>query len=800
MRKISLAVGHSARTKTWKNTEIHWTDFVQKISTENRTSETFKNFINANKADQSSIKDVGGYVGGYLVGGKRSPQTVGHRSFLGLDLDFANTEFWDLFTMYYDNVEAVLHSTHKHCEKSPRYRLIILLDRDVSAEEYVAISRKVAGNLGISLFDPTTFQAERLMFWQSTALDGQWIFKHQKAAPLCADDVLSEYHNWRDVSLYPRCEKESEKVRSDIKKQENPTEKTGVLGAFCRAYSISEAIDAFLPDKYRLESDGRYTYAFGSAASGLVVYDDLFAYSHHGTDPCSGLLCNAFDLVRIHLFSDLDTGGTKKISQQKMLALAGDDEGVRRTLATDKLSTPDVRSSAAEDFGSAPVAASENLDWAADLVINSKGEYLSSAQNLRLIFEHDEVLKKAFKLNQFDNKKYIMCSVPWRKVSKPEPMKNVDMSGVRAYIEQRYGISANLKVEDALNIAQEDKGFNPVTEYLRSVKWDGVPRVDTLLIRYFGAKDTIYTREAVRKMLVGAVGRVMRPGIKFDLVLTLVGKQGDGKSTFLNKLGGAWYSDTLTTIQGKEGLEQIQGCWIIEIAELAGLRKAEVEAIKHFISKQRDTFRPAFGRTSETYERQCIFAATTNKNDFLSDPTGNRRFLPIEVRAHLATQSVFSKDLDNERDQIWAEAVHLYDKGEPLFMSGEADKAATAEQAKYCESDERAGVIEQYLSTPRPENWDTMSLISRRNYIRGIEAGEIAPTPEEIASSELPSWVCVAEIWCECLNKERDDMSRYATRDINNIMRALDGWEQVNSTKNFKLYGKQKFYKRVGLY
>jgi predicted P-loop ATPase len=373
-----------------------------------------------------------------------------------------------------------------------------------------------------------------------------------------------------------------------------------------------------------------------------------------------------------------------------------------------------------------------------------------------------------------------------------EPLRDVDYSGVRNYIECVYGIVSNQKVDDALALEFEKKKFHPIVDYIKSLTWDGHQRIDTLLIEYFGAQDNVYTRAALRKMLVAAVARVFDPGVKFDTALILVGPQETYKSTFVKKLGKEWFSDTFTTVQGKESFEQLQGAWLIEMAELSGLKKAEVETIKHFISKREDQFRPAYGRVVETYRRQCVFFGTTNKDDFLRDPTGNRRFLPIDVRPEFVTKSVPDDLTSKEIDQIWAEAYELYKSGEPLYMTGEEDAIAKIEQHKHSEVDERRGLIEKYLNEKYPDNWQTLDIFDRRAWLED---------PLAKKGTIRKEFVCVAEIWCECLGKNKTEMSRYSTREINDILRVLPDWEYVNSTKNFNLYGKQKYYKRKsGLY
>lgn len=781
---IDIAIGLSANSKTWKNSKWSWSKFVERLREENKTNETFKQFIDANKQEQAKIKDVGGYVGGYLRGGRRKPENVMHRQLLTLDLDFAHPYFWDDFTMQFDN-SALLHGTHKWHPDDPRYRLIIPLSREVAPDEYVAVGRKIAGDLDINLFDNTTFETNRLMFWPSTPTDMDYYFKVQDGEWLDVDEVLGSYVDWKDSSQWPTAAKKLDEVRSLAKKQEDPEDKRGIIGLFCRTYTISEAISTFLEDRYTPTAmEGRYTYLKGTAAAGLVTYEDKFAYSHHGTDPCGGKLCNAFDLVRIHLFGHFDTEGSITHSMKEMELLATQEKAVKRTIAQENIQTSRY------DFGGDLLEGDEepDLSWAEELEVDGRGKYLSSALNLNIIFANDPRLVDVFRHNSFDNKRYVCKNTPWRLVKGQEAVKNVDYSGLRNYIETVYKIVGNTKVEDAMALQFEKNSFNPVEDYLSGLMWDGKPRVDTLLIDYFGAEDTVYTREAIRKTMVAAVSRIFHPGIKYDLVLTLVGAQGTGKSTLVKKLGKLWFSDTFLTVTGKDAFEQLQGAWLIEMAELSGLRKAEVESIKHFISKQEDTFRPAYARATETFKRQCVFIGTTNNKTFLRDPSGNRRFMPVDIDTRIAPKSIF--DMEEETvDQLWAEAVEMYQDGEKLYLSAEGESQARGQQENHSESDERRGLIEDFLSVRLPYNWEDLDIYQRRDYLSSEEM--IKDNGRKARET-----VCVAEIWCECLCQEKNNMDRYKTREINDILRSLSGWEQFNSTKTFKPYGKQKYYAR----
>jgi len=784
--KFAIAEGHGAKSRVWKNIELTWAQFSTRLQNSIQTRETLKQFLAASKADQSSIKDVGGYVGGYLRGGRRSPQNVGFRQLLTLDADsVSDLEFFDTFTMLY-SCAAIVHGTHKHQPSEPRLRLLIPLDRPVSPEEYQAIARKVAGVIGIEQFDNTTFETNRLMFWPSHPKDVEPYFEEQKGPALNADAVLASYIDWTDVSLWPTNSKHVGELHDKAKQQADPTTKSGIIGAFCRTYTINEAIDKFLSEEYAEGTQGRYTYTKGSTANGLVIYNDTFAFSHHGTDPASGLLCNAFDLVRLHKFGDLDDRENSRKSLRAMEEFAMADFEVRKTIAREGLE--EARSTFGELESEELVEKMEDVDWMASLEIDSKGGYLSTATNINLIYKNDPILNGSFRMNAFDGRHYVMRSMPWRKVAEPEPMRNVDYSGLRNYIECRYHISSSGKIEDGLILEAERLKFHPIKDYLNGLEWDGVNRVDELLIDFFGAEPCEYSRAVMRKWLVAAVARVFEPGVKFDYVPVLVDpEQGSFKSTFIRILGKQWFSDTFTTLEGNAAFEQLMGAWIIEIAEMSAFKKSDIDKAKQFISKQVDQFRPAYGKTIEIYKRQCVFFGNTNNMDFLRDPSGNRRFWPVDVVRSRIKKSVID-DLEPMVDDIWAEAVALYLQGEALYLQGEEDVQAKQAQFSHTERDERAGIIQEYLNKSLPLDWKTKDLIERRQW---LQSGAKADRGIERDA------VCVAEIWAECLGYDKE-MNRYATREINDILRALPGWKpRLNTTKHFSLYGVQKYYERI---
>ena len=779
---LDVAYGVSRKTKTWKNKQTKWSELLDRLSTTQRTAETVAEYKAMSREQQSERKDTGGFVGGYCNNGSRSD--IRHRSLLCLDADYADGDLWPDWCLAYGNAAAV-YSTHKHTPDKPRLRLVVPLGRTVTPDEYQAIGRRVAETLGIDKFDDTSYQAQRMMYWPSTSSDGVFVFEHLDAPALDPDEVLATYHDWRDMSSWPMSSRVADVQRKATTKQQDPTTKRGVVGAFCRAYSITEAIAEYVPE-YEPCGDGRYTYTGGSCAAGVVVYDDLYSYSHHATDPATLQTCNAWDLVRLHRFGEQDNGidpdtpPTKRPSYKAMTALALDDDRVKSQLVTDR--TAEV----ADDFDEVTddQTTETETDWKSKLKFTDKGAIAQTIDNAVLILQNDPKLTGVLAYNEMEHRVVAKRALTWKDT--PGQWTDTDDAALRHYMERKYGLTGKDRIFDAVNVVADRRKYHPVRDYLNGCVWDGVPRVDTLLIDYLGAEDNEYTRAVTRKTLVAAVARIFRPGCKFDYILVLRGKQGVGKSTLIAKLGGEWFSDTFTTLQGKEAYEQVQGVWIVEVGELAGMRKAEAETIKLFISKQSDRFRQAYGRRIQDYPRQCVFIGTTNETQFLRDTTGNRRFWVVDT-PNDPTHDLWEELTPETVRQIWAEAVEMYKAGEKLYLSRELEKIAREVQEEYAEENPRAGIVQDYLERLLPEGWDDLDLYTRRQW---LETDAVGTVRREV--------VCVREIWTEALGGNPDKLDRYGTKEIRDIMESLPGWQSAGrKQRRIKPHGPQRYYERI---
>lgn len=775
--EINIAIGKNRKDKTWKNINTTWSKFVNKVSKTQRTEETYQQYISAKKDYQDNKKDVGGYVGGYLNGGRRKTNSVMYRSLITLDMDFGEMAAWDNWKMLF-GYASCCYSTHKHTKEKPRLRIVMPTNREVTKEEYEPIARWVAKQIGIELFDNTTYEVARLMYFPSTSKDGDFFFDFCDGDFIDADKILSTFIDWKDCSCWYYSDRESTKIKREIKKQQNPLEKEGFVGAFCRTYSIQEAIDIYLSDEYESTGkDNRYSYIKGSTSNGLVIYDDMFAYSNHQSDVCSGQLCNAFDLVRMHKFSDLDeealdnTPPNKMPSYKAMLDLLRKDKKVLYTMAAE-----DFEKAAIDDKNEELLELKdEEKGWLENLKKDKKGSVEVTIDNALLIMRNDITLKKKLRFNVFKYIREVAGQLSWRDKEDFTEWKDSDESNLRNYLEKYYHISSKNVIEDALNIIFDENKYNPVKNYLDNLgQWDGIERIKDILPDFFGVERNDYNYNAFKKSLVACVARIYKPGIKFDYVLTLVGKEGKGKSTLFRRLGGEWFSDNFLNVSGKEAKEQLQGIWIMEMSELAGLKKAEIEQIKTYISCQEDIYRPAYGHNQVHFKRMCVFFGTTNNNEFLRGDTGNRRFWPIQIDGEKATKKVF-KDFTKElRDSIWAEAKYYYEQGEELWLGEELEVKAREEQDNHREIDAFENTIINYLNIKWPNNWRNMSIYDRREYCN-MPNDKDAITPKgEILRDKFT----VDIIWQEALGGSIDRLDKKVSDRIKSVMRSDPNFEE----------------------
>lgn len=778
MQKFDIAIASHRNSKKWKNKALSWEDILDRCADTVRTPETLKEYLAFDKERQDEIKDVGGFVGGYVTGGRRKLSSVSFRSLLTLDADSALPNLFEKFQMLYGNT-ALMYSTHKHQPDKPRFRLVIPLDRTVTQAEHEPIARRVSSSLGIEQFDITTYQANRLMYWPSTSKGAEFVFRHDAGELLCADEILATYRNWKDASEWPMGEKENKEIRIGMKHQGDPIEKKGIVGAYCRTYTIEEVLEGELADIYEAtDVEDRYTFIEGSTAAGLVTYDSKFAYSHHGTDPTSGKLCNAFDLVRIHKFGHLDgnmadaTPINRYPSFLAMEEYALEDPEVRKLMSTEHFSK-------AGDYFKEIANSDEGSDWLGELESDKRGNILPTHQNIRTIMENDPVLKSGFGYNVFALRTEVLDKLPWAENKDIRPWADEDWSGMNVYLgSPPYNLSRLDKVKDVLSVVKMKRKFNPVKEYLDNLKWDGKPRVESLLVDFFGAEDSEYVRAVTRKTLVAAVARIYRPGCKFDNVLSLISDEGSGKSEFISRLGGEWFTDTFSfsmLSQGVRAYEQLQNAWFVEVGELAGYRKAEKTAVKKFLDSKEDKFRTAYGKEPVYRKRMCIFIASTNEEDFLSASNGNRRFWPVLLDNQDAELNVYEDFDSGYRDQVFAEAKHFFNKGETIFLPKKLEKLARLIQKQHEEFDDWSPLIEEWLDKP-------------------IECATSLLTDKP----KLREKVCVAEIWVEVFGGSLKDINNGNTKRIHSIMRKLKGWEEPKIRERFKDYqSKQKVYRRV---
>ncbi len=800
-KQITISAAGSRRAILWPAQTLLWSEFIERCRNPIRGTETLKEYLRLPKSKQDDLKDVGGFVGGALKNNRRKANAVAGRDIITLDLDNIPPKgTQDVL----NRISALgcgycVYSTRKHEENAPRLRVLVPLDRTCSTDEYEPITRKLAEMVNLKWCDPSTFEASRLMYWPSCCKDSDYVFTYGDKPFLSVDGMLALYNDWRNVAEWPQVPGAQETHRHLADKQGDPREKQGVIGAFCRVYDIYKAMETFLPGVYEPceGHENRYTYTKGSTTGGAVVYDDgLFLFSHHATDPCGGRLANAFDLVRLHKFSNLDDAAkpntpiNRMPSYMAMSELAIADEAVSTALNQSRYEQAVAEFQVAVSMGPEAQPAAQDFSWVNKFELNPMtGKPAKTLRNIQVVLEHDPLLKNRIYFDSFAESLIGEAPLPWGARQKSSGLfkwVDEDDAGLEVYLSQLLGACSTKMIETALRDFAAARKRNPVAEYLLSLKWDGTPRLDTLFIEYLGAEDCSFVRTVTRKAFVAAVARALsEEKVKFDYMLVVCGPQRIGKSTMLDKLGKDWFCDSIKTFEGKEAEEIIQGKWIIEIAELQALNKTDVNRVKQFLSKSDDQYRPAYGKRVKQQIRRCVFFGTTNDHEYLRDPTGNRRFWPVNARIQEPVKDVFT-DLDIEVDQIWAEAVIRWRLGEPLFLSAEMEDEADRRREEHLERDPLQGMIEAFLERPIPQDWQKWGVDRRMMFWSGgiKDASNLVPRDR----------VCAAEIWRECF-LEHKTLPKYEAHRINNVLRSLPGWEPAGIQRFGAYYGHQRGFR-----
>ncbi|MBE7004704.1 MAG: virulence-associated E family protein [Ruminococcaceae bacterium] len=653
-RSLMVYTANSRKNSTMQAAPTDVIHLFERLSLSQALPCTSDEYRAMKKGQQDDLKDVGAYIIGELRGGKRRNGSVLSRGAIVLDADnlpAGSTE---------DAIKRVaclglcccIYSTAKHTPATPRLRIIIPLSEDIPAEWYAPIGRILCKMIQpeMTWFDPTCDQAGRIMYYPSHCSDVSPVFyTYDGNGLLDGAALLAQSPDWENAATWPRFPREVDpaKLAARAVKQQDPTEKQGIVGAFCRTYDIPAAMEKFLPGVYEeTTSAGRYTFTEGSSWGGAVVYEDgKFLYSNHATDPCSKQLVNAWDLVRLHLFGDLDDeakDGTRGISLPSFKAMedyARKDPDVTNALAREAFDraftdTPAQDEDAALALGG---CAGEALSLPImRTVLRAMG--ITLRRNLITFRAEIEGLPGQYSKEEAVNTLPVLVMDRLRAIG----VKGVTKAAVRDYL---------------VVIADENR-YNPVLDMMHMTRWDGTQRFRELM-EIVNIDPESFHALLFRKWLIQSVAMAhntpehIEPG---EGVLTLQGEQGAGKTAILRKLAVKpdWMSEGVSLdMRNKDDLIRAVSAWITELGEVDSTLRREQTSLKAFITQTVDKIRMPYAAEQAHNPRRTSFGATVNPQAFLKDDTGDRRFWVIPI-AHVDLDRLF--DLTEDWFiQLWAE-------------------------------------------------------------------------------------------------------------------------------------------------
>lgn len=661
-RILKISVGASRKSTSWKTIELHLREFYDKLKTPLRTQETLDVYLGMPKSKQDNLKDNGGFVGGQLDG-NRIVKNLRGRDVVTLDLDHCPAGATEKVKQAVMKLGCTycIYSTRKHRPSAPRLRVILPTNRTMTVDEYEPVARKLASLMlpDMSWYDPTTFEVTRLMYYPTCSCDGEFVYAADTEHDFIdVDGVLLLYDDWHDISSWavvPGVEAKQQKAAE----AEDPTAKKGIIGAFCRTYSITEAIDTFLPDEYIPAGADRYSYAKGSTSGGAIVYDDKFLFSHHATDPCSGRLVNAFDLVRLHKFGELDEKAapgcpvTKLPSTTAMRDFVREDEKTQAALAQERSANIQLafeQSLDAKGMTAEPDFAKHMADHLAALdgVMFTTDVLKQTLSVAGVQLWYDEITHKFRSVGTEQ-----AFGIPESSVGNAMPSVIDDL-----YRQAKVDRAGTTTISDRMGLIWRQNRVNPVTDMLQNGLWDGADRVSILLDELMQLpQDDSTSRFLVQRWLSQCVALARnsdRQPYGAEGVLVLVGGQGIGKTSLFRRLAVEpdWFNEgAVLNFRDKDTLIGATDSWISELGEMERTLRSDEGALKAFITKPSDTLRRPYERAAEMHARRTSFCGTLNSERFLRDDTGNRRFWTVPI-THIDTDRLFSLSDDWFR-QLW---------------------------------------------------------------------------------------------------------------------------------------------------
>ena len=401
-----------------------------------------------------------------------------------------------------------------------------------------------------------------------------------------------------------------------------------------------------------------------------------------------------------------------------------------------------------------------------------KGTTANTIQNCTLVFDCDPLFSGKIMRNLLTATDDMIGEFPWKRDT--TRFDDQDLPHVLLHFEQYYGIRSEKCVQNAFRIVASKHSFHPIRDYLNRLVWDGVPRVREALHHFLGAEVNDYNENCLRLFMKGAVKRVFVPGSKFDLMLVLTGGQGAGKSTFLRFLAvrDEWFSDDLKRLEDEKIYQRLSGHWILEMSEMVATANARsIEDIKSFLSRNKDTYKFPYDRYASDHLRQCVFAGTTNKTDFLPmDRSGNRRFLPIQVHPEQAETHILADEAASRAyiDQMWAEIMNdLYAGHDCTHLSKDMEQQLAQEQEIFQQEDVIAGQIYGFMETYQGDK------------------------------------LCSKQLYKEALDHPFEEPKQWETREIFEIVNVgiangrIQGWRLFPHSRRFEKYGTQRGWERI---